>query len=586
MSPKRIATLAAALGFGVISVAATAQAQTTYRSPAKWNNFHPVSDRVESVATPSAKQAADRAQQIADELMAPIQDLPPAGSDSLLDDSLTDDSLLDHDAMDHDAMDHDAMDHDAMDSSKMRGFGGSSTRNAAPQSIPAPIQYSPTPHAPTPYSNPHSMDGGNGYSYSSPSGVPSTPMTSSMSPGSMSSGSTSTIWADDSCGGYGGFGGYGGASCATSMPVAARPALYPYFGSANVLLFTLEESSHRDIAAGLGDEFTSEAVAPGFSTGFDAMAGRYLGCGRYGFGIGYFLWNPGDETVIRQGIAGDIRATMPQYRDVELDFGSGPESVYDHIDGNSIGSAGATAVRVERDIQFQGIEANFFSFGLMGAQRVAYAGCDNGSLLSRLGLGHGRGFGGAAGPLARGNGSRVRVSTSHGFRWFQIEDDMELAFNVDGTPGYGAGDIYDSVEVENNLFGYQFGGRLTYCLGRRLDLNIGGKIGLYGNRAELRHELGTETQVAYRTGVATDLIATESSDTVLATLGELDLGLGYRVNQAWTIRGGYRALGVTGVATAPDAFPENFSSVASASRVHADGSYLLHGGYVGLDFNW
>lgn len=379
---------------------------------------------------------------------------------------------------------------------------------------------------------------------------------------------------------------YGGASCGAPTNAAGRPALFPYFGNANVLLFTLEESSHRDIATGLGDEFTSGSVAPGFATGFDVMAGRYLGCGQYGLGIGYFNWNPGNESVIRQGTAGAVRAAMPQYRDVDLDYGSGPDSVYDHIDGMSADSLGATAVRVQRDVQFQGIEANLFSFGLIGASRAAYAGCDDGTVLGRLAMGSGRGFGGAVGPLARSNSGRVRVMTSHGFRWFQIQDDMELAYDVDGTPGYNAEDIYDSVEVENNLFGYQFGGRLTYCLGSRLDLNFGGKFGLYGNRAEMRHELGTETQVAYRTGAATDLIRTESTDTVLATLGELDLGLGFRVNRAWTIRGGYRALGVTGVATAPDAFPANYSSVASAAAVHADGSYLLHGGYVGLDFNW
>jgi hypothetical protein len=282
---------------------------------------------------------------------------------------------------------------------------------------------------------------------------------------------------------------------------------------------------------------------------------------------------------------------MPQYRDVEMDYGSGPDSVYDHVNGMSVDSAGAVAVRVQRNLQFQGIEANLFSFGLMGAQRVAYAGCGNDSVLSRfglggLGLGRGTGFGGAAGPLAQCNRNRVRVMTSHGFRWFQIEDDMELAYNVDGAPGYTLNDIYDGVEVENNLFGYQFGGRLSYCLGRRLDLNIGGKFGLYGNRAEMRHRLGSVNQVAYRESMPNDLIETESSDTVLSTLGELDLGLGYRISNAWTVRGGYRVLGVTGVATAVDAFPANYSSIASAAQVHADNSYLLHGSYVGLEFNW
>lgn len=560
MSPKRLATLAAVLGLGVMSLTANAHAQSPYRSPAKWNNFHPVSDRIESIATPTAQQAAERAREIADELIAPVQNLPAPRYEST-------------------PRYETAADSSSFDSPMMREYESSSMS----QSIPAPVQPVPMQH-----SHPSSGYGGTGYSYAAPS--PS--HDSSCAPCQSGNGSSysaspyasamSSPWEGQA------YSSYGGASCAAPTHAAVRPALFPYFGSANVLLFTLEESSNRDIATGLGSDFTSAAVDPGFATGFDVMGGRYFGCGRYGLGIGYFNWNPGNETVIRQGTAGGIRATMPQYRDVDLNYGSGPDSIYDHVDGTSVDSLGATAVRVQRDVQFQGIEANLFSFGLMGAGRVAYAGCDNGSVLGRLGLGlgRGRGFGGAVGPLARSNSGRVRVMTSHGFRWFQIQDDMELAYNVDGAPGYGAEDIYDSVEVENNLFGYQFGGRLTYCLGSRLDLNIGGKFGLYGNHAEMRHELGTETQVAYRTGAATDLIRTEASDTVLASLGELDLGLGFRVNNAWTIRGGYRMLGVTGVATAPDAFPANYSSVASAAAVHADGSYLLHGGYVGLDFNW
>ena len=36
--------------------------------------------------------------------------------------------------------------------------------------------------------------------------------------------------------------------------------------------------------------------------------------------------------------------------------------------------------------------------------------------------------------------------------------------NIDGTNGYQADDIYENIEVENNLYGYQFGSTLSYCL--------------------------------------------------------------------------------------------------------------------------
>jgi hypothetical protein len=347
-----------------------------------------------------------------------------------------------------------------------------------------------------------------------------------------------------------------------------------------LLFFDLEENSAREIATGLNN-FNSSAVDPDSTVGFDISAGRYLDCGRYGLGITYFLWNPSTVSETRLGGAGTIIAAMPAYSFISVDpdgAGALPAGVvYDVIDGSDPNYAGAAGVRATRDVRFQGIEANLFSFGLMRARRASYANnCGSGCY----------GFGGAAGPLVRACNGRVRVMTSHGFRWMQIKDDLELAYNIDGTAGYQATDIYENVDVENNLYGYQFGGRLTYCLSSRLSMNIGGKFGIFANHAEKRHRLGSTTSLAYRNGVPLDVISSTDSDTVLASLGELDLGLGYRIGSAWTVRGGYRLIGITGVATAWDSLPNSYVSVASAGAVHADDSYLLHGGYVGLEYNW
>lgn len=473
MRTNLLRSVAITLGLGVCTVA---QAQATYSSPSKWNNFRPVSDKTETAAEATA-------------------DLP----------------------------------------------------------APAPA---PQAHAVPMYSEAPAME-----TYPAPAPAADCAPCNQASPYSQA---VSAPWSGSQMAAC-------GSSCGTT-----RAPLNRWFGSANLLFLTLEEGSGRPIATGLGD-FNSSIVDPDASTGFDIMAGRYLDCNQFGFGIGYFLWNPGIESVTRVGTAGTIRAAAPAYNDISVDAGSGVESVYDIIDASGA-YAGASGARATRDLQFQGIEANLFSFGLMGAQRVAYNGCNNGIL--------GGGFGGAAGPLRRAQTGRVRVMTSHGFRWFQVEDSLEYAYNIDGTPGYQAADLYENVDIENNLYGYQFGGRLTYCLNSRMNLNIGGKFGLYGNRVEMRHRVGTETAVAYRNGNPAELIDTESSDTVLATLGELDLGLGYRLNNAWTVRGGYRLLGITGVANAVDSLPRDYSSLAASGQVHADDSYLLHGGYVGLEFNW
>ncbi|MFK8115100.1 MAG: BBP7 family outer membrane beta-barrel protein [Rubripirellula sp.] len=487
MRTNLLRAFAVTIGLGVCTVA---QAQTSYSSPAKWNNFRPVSDK--AVAKEAAKDVAAAADEATKHLPAPVTEPMPL--------------------------------HSSMQSAPMM-----EVHNSAPiGSSCAPCQSAPS-------------------AYSQAASAP---------------------WSGSQM-----------ASCGSS-----RPALNRWFGSANLLFLTLEEGRGNRIATGtgLGSDFNTSLVDPDASTGFDIMAGRYLDCNQFGLGIGYFLWNPGAEQVVRNGTVGTIRANNVGYNDISVDAGVGVEPIYDIVNGSG-GYAGATGVRVTRDLRFQGIEANLFSFGLMGAQRVARSGCNH-SLLGKHGLQGG--FGGASGPLRRPATGRVRVMTSHGFRWMQIEDSLELAYNVDGAAGYAANDIYDNVDIENNLFGYQFGGRLTYCLSSRMNLNIGGKFGIYGNNVEMRHRLGTETTAAYITTAGVDDIDTESSDTVLATLGELDMGLGYRLNNAWTVRGGYRLMGITGVANAVDSVPSDYSSLAASGQVDANDSYILHGGYVGLEFNW
>ena len=396
-------------------------------------------------------------------------------------------------------------------------------------------------------------------------------------------------------GGYGG-GHYGHGGCAqpgcASGSLGVRPQLYPWFASANVLFLNLENSRGNRVFRNY--DWKTSLVDPGRSVGFDTQIGRYMGCGRYGLAARYFGWNPGREEVIREiPVATPADSSMPSYDEISFNDGTGQNTMSEHIDGRAgagTGNAGVAAntraaarTRLRRDLNFNSVELNLFSFGLMGAGRVAYAGCDPSLMAQRHG---GRyGFGGAIGPLTRSNSPRVRVATSHGFRWFQAEDEFEYAYNVDNQPGYGDNDLYDNFRVENNLYGYQFGAFLTYCLGNRLNLNVGGKFGLYANDVSVDHRIGSVYDTAYLSTDNSNRIDDHANDTVLASLGELDLGLGYRIQQrAWTINGGYRLLGLSGVANAVDSYPA-YDDPAHL-YVDADNSYLIHGAYTGLAFNW
>ncbi|KAA5545969.1 BBP7 family outer membrane beta-barrel protein [Roseiconus nitratireducens] len=363
-------------------------------------------------------------------------------------------------------------------------------------------------------------------------------------------------------------------ACAPA-PIGPGP-ICPWFGGADLLFWTLADTGDQVLV--VNDAYDTLAdttdLDPSTTLGFDVHLGRYLCCGRYALDVGFLYWNPDQEQFVIPG-AGGLRASLPTLRDVSINRTGAATTVFDDFDNN------AARIRPTRDIRVLGLEANLTCFGILGARRLGECGpC-------LLGLRNGY-FGGLAGPLARAAGGCYRVQTLHGFRWFQFEDEFQLAGNVDGVAGYAADDLYYDVQTENNLFGYQFGARWAYCLGCRTLVTVGGKMGIYANDVQYRQRLGTQSILAYTNweGAGAGNVLTEDSDVTLAGLGELDLGLGYRLSNRWMVRGGYRMLAATGVATSVGQLTTEFTSAASSGNVRADDALILHGAYVGLHFNW
>ena len=384
-----------------------------------------------------------------------------------------------------------------------------------------------------------------------------------------------------------------GPSCVAYAP--ARLPLSPWFGGANVLLWTMEDNGYQRFLVDDADmritRATNADIAPDFSAGYEVFAGRYLGSGKYGLSVGYFNFNPGNQDFSSApAIGGNYRAAMPQYNNIHIDHdddaGTADRTVYELFDA-------ADSFRIQRNVGFQGLEANLSCFGIMGASRLApLCGYGHGyGPISRmkqcLGMGQ-YGTTGAGGGLASPCGGCAQVVMSHGVRWFQFNDDFLFSsFDADyaATPGAPVNLMHD-IDVENNLYGYQFGGRLTYCLTPRLVANIGAKGGLYGNDVSVQQRIGNGTDFAEPTTMPGRSINISASDVVLSGLSELDLGLGYRFNNCWTLNGGYRVLYATGVATSLGAISNDYLSTGPASRVYADDSVLLHGAYVGASMNW
>lgn len=379
-----------------------------------------------------------------------------------------------------------------------------------------------------------------------------------------------------------------GDSCETCQPavVAGPRPIAPWFGGMSLLFWNTTCSNDIPLISNDvgGVALQNGDLDPSSTVGFDVHFGRYLACGRYGLDFGYMFWDPGTVSTIVPDAGAGLRVPIPALTTISINRGAGATTVYDEFDLNS------PRIRATRDLRIQGFEVNLNCFGLSGARRLGSCSPSGlcGNPLGKLACHRRRAYGGLLGPLARACSGNVRVQTSHGLRWFQLEDDLQIAGNVDGVAGYGPDDIYYDLQTENNLFGYQFGGQLAYCLGCRTMLTIGSKMGMYGNDARFTQRIGTNSILAYTNsqGAGAGDVSTSQSKVCLAGLGELDFGLGYRLSNRWTINSGYRILAVTGVATGIGQSPTQYTTAASAGAVRANDSLVLHGAYVGMDYNW
>ena len=183
----------------------------------------------------------------------------------------------------------------------------------------------------------------------------------------------------------------------------------------------------------------------------------------------------------------------------------------------------------------------------------------------------------------------MRLRSWHGLRYFQLDENFQIAADVDGNLGYSATDLFYQFETRNDLYGYQFGSEISYQLGCRLSLQIGGQFGVFANNVSVFHNIGNETATAFTTlqGAGAGDVVGESSDVRLATIGELNVGAAYQLCTCWTATVGYRLLSVCGVARPVDEIPTQYLTVNNnAVNVQADGGLMLHGLRFGLEYNW
>lgn len=166
-----------------------------------------------------------------------------------------------------------------------------------------------------------------------------------------------------------------------------------------------------------------------------------------------------------------------------------------------------------------------------------------------------------------------RVTWIGGFRYLQFNEQL----NTQLINGPAVGDIHYNVVATNNMFGFQGGAAYDLFSSCSCCVQLYGKAGLYANQAS------QNTSLTNFSAPAATFTANGQS-TSLATVGEFGITGSKRIWRNLALRGGYHALGLSGVSTAPGQFAA--TSLINQSGLNNNDSVLFHGATVGLELTY
>jgi hypothetical protein len=356
---------------------------------------------------------------------------------------------------------------------------------------------------------------------------------------------------------HGSLGPYGCANgdCGDACAVGGPCGCSPWFGGLYGLVMTLDDNCGTNLSY----ESTFSTGAPLLSTnsadltyggGAEARIGRYLNnC--WGVEAAYWGFFPDDESasVNAADYAGNLFTGLGYDG---LNYNNG---VIDAPVSNWYGTPTNSAQmhEISRSFQAHNIELNLI--------RNPYRGSDN-----------------------------IHFELLAGVRYLRLDDGLVFSTDYTSTT-FGddpANELHHEIGVQNDLVGFQIGGRADrYFCCRRLGLHIGSKLGIYNNRISHYQRIYGGNGNAYLTG-STDEYVIDNSDDDVAFVGELFAGASYCLCDSWRLTGGYRAVTATGVSLANSQIPRvgEFVNALCDCTLNSCDSLLLHGAYLGVEYNW
>jgi hypothetical protein len=352
--------------------------------------------------------------------------------------------------------------------------------------------------------------------------------------------------AYDACG-AGSCGGCGCGSCGCCCQGCCGPNWYVTVGG---LIMSRDCNDPVEIAAdpnnNLIELLGTQSVCPDdWQAGFEIRAGRYLGCSNRLEAV-YWTLDPDHASASVSSPGGQIGSGLT-FIDLEFVLGGIANGV-DPWFNNS------TYQQISMRSEFHNFEVN-----LWGDHAVC----------------------GCCSPL--------QLSWLAGFRFFRFDESFDYAATNDPSGSLGvtpANDAYYSVDVENNLIGFQLGGRFEYRVTCAASVFADTRVGIYYNHIEQEQRLANGDGV-----VATHLLTGESFNFAtdkedFATLAQIDLGVNYQISCNLSAYAGYRLVAASGVALSTDQIPRYMADFNGVQNIDSNGHLFLHGVQGGVTWRF
>ena len=351
---------------------------------------------------------------------------------------------------------------------------------------------------------------------------------------------------------------------------------------------------------------SSRDVDSDFQGGIEFRLGRTFGCGGGcgcdpcacacgpSWGLETVYWTLFENNEYQQYVDTlSVRTySMMPMRGLMYDPGSGLFPVHDFWDYAPPVPATSqfivTMTKARSSFEVQNFELNLLRLSLCGnacgGPAMCNVGCDGGSC-DTCATGDCAG-GGCATGYGCGRPSRFSCTGVCGVRYMEFDESFMYGVNYYNTTTTTEGFLDYWAETENKLIGAQLGCNGMYRIGCKWGLHMNTVVGLYGNDIDVRQYFNNPVggQVYYTTGEVFDVNA---SKTDVAMLGEVRLGMSYQATCRCRVYGGWRAIGVSGIALAGDQTPNAFLNAAQLSNyVNSNGSMILHGLQTGVEWNY